>query len=72
MPGMVGCNHLPFDASLSVAPDGQAASTPRGPAARKAKSAKRPVTGCAKAKDKTKKASKRHQGKHAKGKGEKK
>ena len=28
--GMDGCNHLPFSPSISVAPDGQAASTPTG------------------------------------------
>ena len=28
--GMDGCNHLPFNPSVSVAPDGQAASTPTG------------------------------------------
>jgi hypothetical protein len=30
MPTMDGCNRLPFSASISVAPDGQAASTPSG------------------------------------------
>jgi hypothetical protein len=29
-PAMDGCNRLPFSASISVAPDGQAASTPSG------------------------------------------
>lgn len=28
--GLVGCNRLPFDPSISVAPDGQAGSTPSG------------------------------------------
>jgi hypothetical protein len=30
MPALVGCERLPFDASIKVAPDGQAASTPTG------------------------------------------
>jgi hypothetical protein len=30
MPALDGCNRLPFSASISVAPDGQAASTPTG------------------------------------------
>jgi hypothetical protein len=30
MPAMVGCNRLPFAPSISVSPDGQAASTPTG------------------------------------------
>jgi hypothetical protein len=30
LPGLDGCNQLPFSASINVAPDGQAASTPTG------------------------------------------